>query len=803
MPNLEDIAPSLQGSKVFSKLDAASGFWQIPLHAESSKLTTFITPFGRFCFRRLPFGISSAPEIFQRLMSDLLHGKSGTTVIMDDILVHGKTVKEHDLHLEGVLDTVEQSGLKLNKSKCEFRKEEIEYFGHRVGKDGIKPNPEKVKAIIELSPPTNVSELRRVLGMVNYLGKFLPDLSSVLQPLNDLLKASSTWVWGPSQEEAFGKVKQLISTAPVLAFYDPKRRTVVSADASGYGIGGVLLQEDDNKFLRPVAYCSRTLSQSEQNYAQIEKECLTGVWTCEKFYRYLFGLHLFELRTDHKPLVPLINQQTLDKVPIRCQRLLMRLRRFNVSAVYLPGKDLVLADALSRSPLPFCDTGSDNLEEDVQLFVDTVESSRPASDEKIREIEKATKEDIVLQEVSNLVLNGWPRYQAQVPKGARSFFAYRGELSYVEGKLLYRDQIVIPASMKEEILQRIHDGHLGVTKCLERANSSVWWPGISKEIKERVSRCDFCQVNRPSQRREPLIPSPLPERPWQKVGVDAFELGGKKYVVLVDYYSRYPEIVHVPELTARTVISKLKNIFARWGIPETVISDNGPPFFSEEFKSFSVQYGFVHVTSSPYHPQANGQAESGVKIAKRILKQEDPALALMSYRATPIPATGLSPSQLIMGRQIRTTVPTLSRNLQPAWPDLSIVREVDKRMKKRYSDAYNKRHGARSLSGLEAGQTVRIKNDSQKHWSPVAIVSGDGPQPRSYVVEMSDGKTVRRNRRHLQVIPDAVPAVNSVPETNGSITQRGTSRENCENNTVSRTSSGRIVRKPKRYIEEC
>ena len=566
LPSLDDIAPSLQGSKVFSKLDAASGFWQIPLHTESSKLTTFITPFGRFCFRRLPFGIFSAPEIFQRLMTDLLQGIPGTKVIMDDILIYGKSIEEHDSHLDGVLDTVQRSGLKLNKAKCELRKEELGFFGHRVGKDGIKPDPEKVRAIIELSPPSNVSELRRLLGMVNYLGKFLPDLSSILQPLNDLLKISSAWVWGSPQAEAFEQVKQLISTAPVLAFYDPNRKTVVSSDASSYGIGGVLLQEGDDKSFRPVAFCSRTLAQSEQNYAQIEKECLAAVWACEKFYRYLAGLHVFELRTDHKPLVPLINQQTLDRVPIRCQRLLMRLRRFNVIAVYIPGKDLVLlmlfADALSRSPLPFSTNGCDNLDDEVQVFLNAVESSRPGSEEKIQLIEKTTREDQELQEVTKLVLNGWPKCQTQVPENVRSFFPYCGELSYVDGKLIYRDQIVIPASMREEILQRIHDGHLGVTKCLERANSSVWWPGISKDIKERVSRCDFCQVNRPSQRREPLKPTPLPERPWQKVAVEALELDGKKYIVVVDYYSRYLEIAYVSDLTCRMVIAKLKNIFS-------------------------------------------------------------------------------------------------------------------------------------------------------------------------------------------------------------------------------------------------
>jgi hypothetical protein len=196
----------------------------------------------------------------------------------------------------------------------------------------------------------------------------------------------------------------------------------------------------------------------------------------------------------------------------------MRLRRFNVISVHIPGKDLVLSDALPRSPLTSNTNVIDNLDDEVQMFLNVVESSRPASKEKIQLIENATREDQVLQKVTKLILSGWPKYQTQVPEEVRCFFPYRGELSCVEGKLSYRDQIVIPASMKKEMLQMIHDGHLGVTKCLERANSSVWWPGISKDIKEEVSRCEFCQVNQPSQRREPLKPTPLPERPAESSG---------------------------------------------------------------------------------------------------------------------------------------------------------------------------------------------------------------------------------------------------------------------------------------------
>ncbi|CAL9705828.1 unnamed protein product [Knipowitschia caucasica] len=193
LPTLEDIAPKLSGAKVFSTLDASCGFWQIPLEEGCRKLTTFITPMGRFCFKRLPFGITSAPEIFQRQMSELLKGHDGVVVVMDDILVFGTTKEQHDRHLSAVLRTIRESGLKLNKQKCHFGKSEIQYFGHIISAEGMKPDPDKVKVITQMQSPTNVEELRQVLGLINYVGRFLPDLSSKLHPITELLRKESRW----------------------------------------------------------------------------------------------------------------------------------------------------------------------------------------------------------------------------------------------------------------------------------------------------------------------------------------------------------------------------------------------------------------------------------------------------------------------------------------------------------------------------------------------------------------------------------------------------------------------------------
>ena len=308
--------------------------------------------------------------------------------------------------------------------------------------------------------------------------------------------------------------------------------------------------------LKPIAFCSRTLTSAEQRYAQIEKECLAGVWACEKFDRFLCGLDQFKLLTDRKPLVPLINNEDLDNTPLRCQRLLMRLMR--------------------------------------------------------SELQLSMRDDATLQSAIGYTLNGWPRYEHDVPKSLKMLFNVRSLLSVSGGLMTYADRIVVPTALRSEMLDRIHKGHQGITKCLERVRVSVWWPKITQDVKRAVAACEHCQVYKPSQPKEPLMTTPLPSRPFEKVAVDLCLHSGQNYLVMVDYYSRWIEVLHVWNTTTAACLAKMKDVFARFGIPEEIVSDNGPQFSSSEFKSFVENNRITHTTSSPFLTNSNGEAERAV-----------------------------------------------------------------------------------------------------------------------------------------------------------------------------------------------
>lgn len=371
LPTTDETLSQMGAARHFSKLDANSGYWQMRLDKSAQHLTTFITPFGRYFCKRLPFGICSAPEIYQREMQKSLVGLDGVTCQMDDILIYGGTQEEHDQRVEAVLKRLRTAGITLNPDKCEFDKSEIRFLGHIIDKEGIHADPEKTKAIREFAVPKDKKGLRRFFGMVNYLGKFTATLAQDSSSLRMLLQRDSDWLWSTQQNKEFEYLKDKLTQAPTLVPYQLDKGVLLSTDASSYGLGAVILQQVEGHW-RPVAFASRALTQAETRYAQIEKEALAICWACDKFHYYLAG-RKFRVETDHKPLISVLGDKELAKLPLRVQRFRLRMMGYDYDIEYTPGEKLVLADTLSRAPV----TGDKGEHEPASLLIHEMTEALP------------------------------------------------------------------------------------------------------------------------------------------------------------------------------------------------------------------------------------------------------------------------------------------------------------------------------------------------------------------------------------------------------------------------------------------
>ena len=536
----------------------------------------------------MPFGIHSAQEVFHKRLHELFHDLDGVETDIDDILVWGRTVQEHDERLEITLQRARQSNLKLNPDKCKIRCTEVLYIGHVLTGDGLKPDASKLEAILEMPAPEDKHGVQRLLGMVNYVAKFAPSVSEVTAPLRELLKKDVAWHWTERHEQSFHDIKCLLTeTNPgLLKYCDPKMPVKLQVDACKSGLGAVLVQGGS-----PIAYASRSLTETECNYAQIEKELLAVTFGCERFHQYIYAKKVL-VETDHRPLISIISKP-LDKAPARLQRMLLRLQRYDIDLRYKPGKELYSADTLSRAHLPT--TGDDD--EDLALYVHSATANLPVSDGKLAELRQETASDSAMIELAKIIQEGWPNHKQKVPKQVREYWTFRDELVVIDGLILKGETIIVPQALRKDVLAQIHEGHLGIERSKLRARDLVFWPGMTKQIENIVTNCSTCQELRSGNPREPMLPHEIPQYPWQIVATDLFLWNDVNYIVVVDYYSRYWEIASLRSTTSTAVIEKLKQIFSRHGIPETVKSDNGPQYSSAEFATFATCWKFAHVTS--------------------------------------------------------------------------------------------------------------------------------------------------------------------------------------------------------------
>ena len=757
LPVLDDVLPSLSQSDTFSVFDLSQGYLHCELDEESSLLTTFATPFGsRYRYLRLPFGLKVSSEIFQKRLHQALDGLDGIHCVADDVVAHGKGSSNHDAVCDSFLERCEQVGIKLNKDKCQLGLEEITFQGHVITSKGLKPDPDKVRAILDMEPPVDKEGVERLQGTVNYLSRFVPGLSQVMYPISQLAVQGVEWNWGPAQKKAFSELRELLSKAPVLAYFDPKLPLTIQCDASNTGLGAALMQNN-----QPIAYASRKLRDPETRYAVIEKEMLAIVWSLERWHQFTYGRKVV-VYSDHKPLEA-ITRKPLDRAPKRLQGMLLRALAYDVEVMYCEGKKMQVADTLSRASLP-CDSHQESFE--------TVNAMRylPVTEERAQEVRMETQKDPALVALIPLIKNGWPERHL-VPPLVSSYYPVRDELAECDGLVFRGERLVIPQGLRAKIKKEIHLGHTGIDGCLRRAREIVYWPAMSKEIRQLVETCETCRRHEVSQPKETLMPHDIPERPWQKVGVDLMSFKGKDYLITTDYRSNFWEIDFLHVTTTKTVVNKMKAHFARYGVPDTVMSDCGPQFTSEEFRRFSRRWGFKHVTSSPHHHQSNGKVESSVKRAKRMLRDcglsgEDHYLALLNVRNTPTQGMDTSPAQRFLGRRTQTTLPTSRKLLRPK--SQTTVENRQLRASKERQARYYNRH-AHDLPPLGHGDVVRVKpfQLGDKTWRKGEVLHRAGT--RSYDVATEDGGIYRRNRVHLRHTAESPPVI----MTHDSSTQGG------------------------------
>ena len=735
-PTLDEITHKFSGSTIFSKLDARHGYWSVLLDEESSYLTTFNSPFGRYRFLRLPFGLCVSQDVFQHRMDQILEKCPGTVGIADDVGVYGTTEDEHDKHLHNLMSVARTHGLVFNPTKCEIKKDSITFFGLRYTKDGVQPDPDKIKAIQVIKAPQNKKQLQEFLGIATYMAPFVPNLSSHTAILRELIKKDVLFEWTASHQKVFNLVKDLICKATTLAYFDPGKETVLQVDASLSGLGATLLQEG-----KPISFVSKALTDTEKRYANIEREMLAVVFACERYRTYVYGKP-FTVHSDHKPL-EMIHLKNLCAAPPRLQRMLLRLQGYDVTIRYKPGREMLLADAMSRlNPI------ANDEREQTPMKVEFVHFS----ENKLNSIKDATKDDEELTALKNIIINGWPERQRDTPQPIRKYWAYRDELSIEDGLIIKGDRIVIPRTLQEDILSKIHEAHQGVTKCQLRAKACVFWHNINRDIEGLVKACSLCQEYSRSLPREPLQPQEIPTGPWQTIGSDLFTLHGEDYLIVVDYYSKFPIIRRIPKgnSTSQTIITYLKQIFSEHGIPSKFISDNGSQYSSQLFKSFAHSWGFQHVTSSPIFPQSNGMAERYVQtvkntVAKAMKDKRDVYLALLCIRTTPVDNQLPSPAELLFNRKIRSNLPTQIQNNNPDKDKIADRLQSRQSNQKAHFDTRTK-----PQPPLITGQNVYIQDQTgKKRWHP-AVVNKVRDEPRSYDVTTQQGTTLRRNRRHLK-----------------------------------------------------
>ena len=623
MPTIDDILGTIGGSKYFSSLDFLKSYMQIPMDSTKDK-TAFITSEGLYHSNVLPFGLNISPAIFQKCMSFLLNGHQNAIAYLDDIIVHSRSFGDHLIHLQEIFDRIRNANLKLKLSKCDFVKEELLYLGHYVSAKGIRPDPEKVKVIQDLSPPSNVKMIRSFIGMASFYRRYIPNFSKLSQPLTELTRKNVTFSWNEERQRSFDALKEALTEAPILKLPEMGKPFALYTDSSDYAIGAVLCQFEDG-VPKPVHYLSHQLSKTQRKWPILEKECYSIVYALEKFRVYLEGSGKFPIYSDHKPLSFI---ESADNKNAKLQRWATKISSFGGQIVYIKGKDNVKADFLSRLeerdiPIPSADIDID----DSINVINTDRLTNADSDDDVPNI-RPTRSNDLPQEVDITKEQDGDRKLAHIKsslasKGRNSKFA---KTFVVLDHVLYhvdRDEnlrLVVPTNLRVPLIKDTHEGfmgaHLARDKTWEKLYSKYFWKGMTRDIYDQVDACMPCKKQNTRATTVPLQEVKRPDYPFQHIAVDTAgyyrvsEQGNRYCFTVSDLYSGWIECFAIPDKSAASIAKILvEEIFRRFSWPRYLTSDNGSEFCNEILASLTKLGNVHHIKPSPYHPQANGRAE--------------------------------------------------------------------------------------------------------------------------------------------------------------------------------------------------
>ena len=713
LPRIDDLLDQLGEAHYFTTLDLASGYWQIRVDKPSREKTAFVTHHGLFEFRVMPFGLTNAPAVFQRLMQKVLSGlktesgKDFVEVYIDDVLIFSETLEGHLEHIRLVLERLKKAGLKLKPSKCHFLRESVEYLGHLITPQGLKPNPKQVKAVVEFPIPESVTNVRQFLGLTSYYRRFIAQFAKVAAPLHALTRKEAVFEWSTECQRAFESLKAAITQSPVLSYPNFQVDFVLETDASVKGLGAVLSQQQDDGVLHPVAFASRSLSPTERNYSVTDLETLAVVWAMQHFRAYLYG-HKVTVVTDHSAVKTVLGAPCSSGKHARWWLKVFGSGVKDVQIVYRPGRENDRADALSRNPVAMQESNHlevearvsqviHNNEKDISdLLQEDTGSSAIASDFHLEQ-RKDPELETLFACLEHGELPADPKEAQKLTVQALNFAVVDELLCFVDQKAGHRKRVVVPAHLRENILKESHGGvyagHFSGGKLYSTICRKWWWPTIYRDVMDFCKSCPDCAVVSGTGRKyvPPLHPIPV-QRPFQIFGVDIMELpiterGNRYVIVFQDFLTKWPLVFPAPDQKAIRIARLVaEEIVPMFGVPESLLSDRGANLLANVMMDVCSLLGITKLNTTAYHPQCNGMIERMNRTLKAMLRkhavkfgpQWDKFLpgVLWAYRNSPHETTKEKPSFLMFGLDLRSPTEAALLPIEPPEPsDVGDYRE--------------------------------------------------------------------------------------------------------------------------------